>query len=119
MARQALSSMGQTSENVAERYGITRAMQDSMAYDSNMRALRAQKEGRFKREIVPVKTTKTDKVTGEKVEIIVDQDEGPRASTTIEGLAKLRPAFKKNGSSTAGNSSQVSDGAAGTVNETY
>ena len=59
LARQALSSMGQTSENVAERYGITREMQDSMAYDSNMRALRAQKEGRFKREIVPVKTTKT------------------------------------------------------------
>ena len=107
LARQALSSMGQTSENVAERYGITRAMQDSMAYDSNMRALRAQKEGRFKREIVPVKTTKTDKVTGKKVEVIVDQDEGPRASTTMEGLAKLRPAFKKDGTSTAGNSSQV------------
>jgi acetyl-CoA acyltransferase 1 len=112
LARQALSSMGQTSENVAERYGITREMQDSMAYDSNMRALRAQKEGRFKREIVPVKTTKTDKATGKKIEIVVDADEGPRASTTMEGLAKLKPAFKENGTSTAGNSSQVSDGAA-------
>ena len=61
---------------------------------------------------MPVKTTKTDKVTGKKVEVIVDQDEGPRASTTMEGLAKLRPAFKKDGTSTAGNSSQVSDGAA-------
>ena len=101
-----------STKDLAERYGITREMQDSMAYDSNMRALRAQKEGRFKREIVPVKTTKTDKATGKKMEIVVDADEGPRASTTMEGLAKLKPAFKENGTSTAGNSSQVSDGAA-------
>ena len=112
VAAETLIPMGVTAENVAERYGVTREEQDKMAYDSNMRALKAAKEGRFKAEIVPVKTFVIDKATGEKTPITIDTDEGPRASTTMEGLAKLKPAFKKGGATTAGNSSQVSDGAA-------
>jgi len=108
-ARSCLLSMGETSENVAERYGITREEQDRFAYESQMKASKAQKEGKFKAEIVPVTTTiKTPE--GEKT-ITVDQDEGIRA-TTYEALAKLKPAFKEGGTTTAGNSSQVSDGAA-------
>lgn len=75
-----------------------------------LRALKAQKEGKFKDEIVPVKAIVIDPKTGDEKEVIVDQDEGPRA-TTKEGLSKLRAVFKKDGSTTAGNSSQVSDGA--------
>jgi len=111
MAASALTPMGETSENVAMRYGITREQQDSMAVESHRRALAAQKAGLFNDEIVPVTTIFEDKDGNEK-EITVTQDEGPREGTSMEGLAKLKPAFKKNGTTTAGNASQVSDGAA-------
>lgn len=109
-ARQSLTPMGITSENVAERYGITREEQDAMAFDSHNKSLHAQKMGYFKNEIVPITTT-IETADGEEKEITVDKDDGPRQGTTMAGLAKLKPAFKKGGTTTAGNSSQVSDGA--------
>ena len=111
LAAACLTPMGITSETVAERYGISREEQDEMAFHSHQRALKAQKEGRFDDEIVPVKVVVEDEEGNEK-EVVVAKDEGPREGTTKEGLAKLRGAFKKDGSTTAGNSSQVSDGAA-------
>ena len=102
---EAYESMGMTSEIVAERYGITRADQDAFAVESNNRALAAIAAGRFVDEIIPIETDLGGKT------IVFDTDEGPRAST-VEGLGSLRPAFKVNGTSTAGNSSQMSDGAA-------
>ncbi|XP_011854898.1 PREDICTED: 3-ketoacyl-CoA thiolase, peroxisomal isoform X1 [Mandrillus leucophaeus] len=102
---------GITSENVAERFGISREKQDTFALASQQKAARAQSKGCFQAEIVPVTTTVHDD-KGTKRSITVTQDEGIRPSTTMEGLAKLKPAFKKDGSTTAGNSSQVSDGAA-------
>ena len=98
-------SMGITSETVASRYGVSRADQDAFGVASNAKAIAAIKEGRFKDEIIPIAT----KVDGK--EIVFDTDDGPREST-MEGLARLRPAFAVNGASTAGNSSQTSDGAA-------
>jgi acetyl-CoA acyltransferase len=102
---EAYESMGMTSEIVAERYGVTREDQDAFALESNNRALAAIEAGRFVDEIIPIETDLDGKT------IVFDTDEGPRAST-LEGLGKLRPAFKVNGTSTAGNSSQMSDGAA-------
>merc|ERR1719189_3221967 len=96
--------MGITSENVAEAYKIPREKQDALA-------VAAQKSGLFDSEIVPVKTTVKDK-EGNRTEVTIAKDEGPREGTTAEGLGKLKPAFKPGGSTTAGNSSQVSDGAA-------
>uniref|UniRef100_A0A670ZXM0 Acetyl-CoA acyltransferase 1 n=1 Tax=Pseudonaja textilis TaxID=8673 RepID=A0A670ZXM0_PSETE len=110
-ARDCLIPMGITSENVAERFGISREKQDAFALASQQKATRAQKLGWFKNEIVPVNTTFTDDQGTEK-KITVLQDEGIRPNTSLEGLARLRPAFQENGTSTAGNSSQVSDGAA-------
>ncbi|XP_075778983.1 3-ketoacyl-CoA thiolase, peroxisomal [Pelodiscus sinensis] len=110
-ARDCLIPMGITSENVAERFGISRKKQDDFAMASQQKAARAQQMGLFKNEIVPVRTTVKDDQGNQKT-IIVIQDEGIRPSTTLEGLAKLKPAFKDDGSTTAGNSSQVSDGAA-------
>ncbi|XP_069503785.1 3-ketoacyl-CoA thiolase, peroxisomal [Ambystoma mexicanum] len=110
-ARDCLIPMGITSENVAERYGVTRQKQDAFAFSSQQRAAKAQRIGNFKNEIHPVITTVLDDQGNAKT-ITVAQDEGIRASTTLEGLAKLKPAFKEDGSTTAGNSSQVSDGAA-------
>jgi|TARA_B110000091_G_C13741819_1_gene443718 acetyl-CoA acyltransferase 1 len=110
LARQSLTPMGITSENVAERYGITRLEQDQMAMDSHRKALRAQELGYFNSEIVPITTT-VETADGEEKTIVVDKDDGPRKGTTMEGLARLKPAFKKGGSTTAGNASQVSDGA--------
>jgi len=98
-------AMGITSETVAERYDISREDQDAFAVESNRRALAAIESGRFRDEIIPIDVS----VGGKTVSF--DTDDGPRAST-LEGLAKLRPAFKVNGRSTAGNSSQTSDGAA-------
>ena len=98
-------AMGITSETVAERYDISRADQDAFAVESNRRALAAIEAGRFRDEIIPIEVT----VGGATV--MFDTDDGPREST-IEGLARLRPAFKVDGRSTAGNSSQTSDGAA-------
>ncbi|CAM4597678.1 3-ketoacyl-CoA thiolase, peroxisomal isoform X1 [Lepidochelys kempii] len=110
-ARDCLIPMGMTSENVAERFGISRKKQDDFAMASQQKAARAQQMGLFKNEIIPVRTTVKDDQGNQKT-ITVLQDEGIRPSTTLEGLAKLKPAFKENGSTTAGNSSQVSDGAA-------
>ena len=101
--------MGITSENVAEKFGVTREDQDEVACRSQARAIEAIKSGAFKEEIVPV-TIKTKK--GEKV---FDTDEFPREGTTMEVLAKLRPAFKKGGTVTAGNASGLNDGAAALV----
>lgn len=101
--------MGITSENVAEKFGVTREDQDEVACRSQQRAIEAIKSGAFKEEIVPV-TIKTKK--GEKV---FDTDEFPREGTTMEVLAKLRPAFKKGGTVTAGNASGLNDGAAALV----
>jgi len=110
--------MGITAENVAQRFKISREMQDKFGYESQMKATAAIKEGRFKEEIVPL--TVVDRYVGpdNKVvekEFIFDTDEGVRPETTIEALAKLRPAFHAKGSVTAGNSSQTSDGAAASV----
>uniref|UniRef100_A0A8C8X494 Acetyl-CoA acyltransferase 1 n=1 Tax=Panthera leo TaxID=9689 RepID=A0A8C8X494_PANLE len=110
-ARDCLIPMGITSENVAERFGISREKQDTFALASQQKAARAQSKGCFRAEIVPVTTTVRDD-KGTERSITVAQDEGIRPNTTMEGLAKLKPAFKKGGSTTAGNSSQVSDGAA-------
>jgi len=110
-ARACLNSMGQTSENVAEEFNVTRLQMDTMAAASNQRAVKATKEGMFKEEIVPVTTQWTGKDGVEKT-ITVTKDDGPRAGTTVEKLARLRAAFKENGTTTAGNSSQTSDGAA-------
>lgn len=101
----AYDSMGITSETVAERYGVSREDQDAFGLESNNRALAAIREGRFEDEILPVEV-KLDGST-----IVWSTDEGPRESS-LEAMAKLRPAFKVDGRSTAGNSSQTSDGAA-------
>ncbi|MFQ5958978.1 MAG: acetyl-CoA C-acetyltransferase, partial [Alphaproteobacteria bacterium] len=101
--------MGNTAENVAERWQITREEQDAFAAASQQKAEAAQKAGRFADEIVPV-TIKT-----RKEEIVVDTDEHPRHGTTAESLAKLRPAFAKDGTVTAGNASGINDGAAAVV----
>jgi len=116
-ARNCLLSMGQTSENVAEKYGISREAQDKFAAESHRRAAEAQEKGLYKEEIVPIKTTIKKKKGEEEIreEVYAEKDEGIRKETTVASLAKLKPAFKKNGSSTAGNSSQLTDGAAAVV----
>ena len=108
-------SMGLTAERVAEKYQITREMQDEFALKSHQKALKAIQEGKFKDEIVPLKVvSKYINGKGEKVveEKIFDTDEGHRPDTSLEKLAQLKPAFKEGGTVTAGNSSQMSDGAA-------
>jgi len=103
-------SMGETAENVAERTKISRADQDAFALRSHQRAVAAQQSGRFKDEIVPVSIPQKK---GEAT--IVAIDEQPRADTSLEKLAALKPAFRKDGSVTAGNSSSINDGAAALV----
>lgn len=98
--------MGVTAENVAEQYGITREMQDELACASQNKAVAAIQAGKFKDEIVPVE------VKERKQTVIFDTDEHPREGVTIESLTKLRPAFKKDGTVTAGNASGINDGAA-------
>ena len=111
-ARECIMSMGITSENVAERYGVNRADQDAFAAESQLRAARAQSSGVFDAEIVPVTTRRVDPEVPESAEeVTVTKDDGIRANTTVEKLAAMKPAFKADGTSTAGNSSQVSDGA--------
>ena len=110
-AQNCMLPMGITSENVAEKFGITRQQQDAMAVESHKKAFAARKNGLFKDEIVPVTTTVTDK-DGEEKEIVVSEDDGIRESTTMETLAKLKTVFKEDGTTTAGTASQVSDGAA-------
>jgi acetyl-CoA acyltransferase len=108
--------MGLTAEEVAKEYKISREEQDAFAYESHMRAIAAINEGKFKNQIVPVEVEEIyfDAKSGKKKskKFIMDTDEGPRADTTLERLAKLRPVFAQGGSVTAGNSSQTSDGAA-------
>lgn len=106
---EAYIGMGMTAENVANRYEVSREAQDEFAVASHTKALAAQAAGKFDDEIVPV--TAWRYVDGAKVEFVFDKDEGPREST-MEGLAKLKPAFNPKGSVTAANSSQMSDGAA-------
>src|SRR6267378_200915 len=101
--------MGITAENVAQRWQITREQQDNFAAASQAKAEAAQQAGRFKDEIVPVK------ITTRRGETVVDTDEHPKHGTTFEVLAKLRPAFDKNGTVTAGNASGINDGAAAVV----
>ncbi len=103
-------SMGETAENVAEKYGISREDQDAFALRSHQRAVAAQQSGRFGAEIVPVTIPQKK---GEPV--IVALDEHPRADTTLQKLAALKPAFRKDGSVTAGNSAGINDGAAALV----
>ena len=111
-AKDCIMSMGITSENVAVRYGVSRADQDAFAAESQRRAGAAQAAGRFDEEIVPVTTRWIEPETPENVkELTVTKDDGIRANTTVEKLASMKPAFKADGTSTAGNSSQVSDGA--------
>jgi acetyl-CoA acetyltransferase family protein len=99
-------SMGETAENVAEKYGISREDQDQFAFTSQMRCKAAWEQGKFADEIVPVP------VPQPKGEVVMfERDEHPRPNTTLEKLAQLRPAFRKGGSVTAGNSSGINDGA--------
>jgi acetyl-CoA C-acetyltransferase len=101
--------MGNTAENVAKQYQITRAQQDAFAVASQNKAEAAQKAGKFKDEIVPVT------VKSRKGDVVVDADEYPKHGTTADSIAKLRPAFDKEGTVTAGNASGINDGAAAVV----
>ncbi len=115
---QVYTSMGLTAENVAERFGITREEQDRFALLSHQKAAKSIKEGKFKEEIVPVpakvKEIKEDGTVVVK-EVIFDTDEGVRYDASLEAMSTLKPVFKRNGTVTAGNSSQTSDGAAALV----
>jgi acetyl-CoA C-acetyltransferase len=101
--------MGITAENVAEKFGISREMQDLFAVLSQNKAEAAMKAGKFKDEIVPIV------IKGRKGDVVVDTDENPRAGATLDGMTKLKPAFKKDGTVTAGNASSINDGAAAVV----
>jgi acetyl-CoA acyltransferase len=114
-------SMGLTAENLARQYSISREAADEYSYNSHMKALKAIKEGKFREEIVPLTITMVTAVTSNGTmkksvrEVKFDTDEGPRLDTSVESLAKLKPAFHAHGTVTAGNSSQMSDGAAAVV----
>jgi acetyl-CoA C-acetyltransferase len=101
--------MGITAENLAEKYEITRQQQDELSFTSHQRAVSAIDQGRFKDEIVPIE------VKSRKDFRMVDTDEHPRRDVTLEGLAKLKPAFKPDGTVTAGNASGINDGSAGMI----
>jgi acetyl-CoA acyltransferase len=107
--------MGLTAEAVANQFNVSRADQDEFAYQSHMKALKAQAEGKFDNQIVPITVEQTfinEKGKKETKTYTVAKDEGPRAGTSIEALSGLKPVFAADGSVTAGNSSQMSDGAA-------
>ncbi len=115
-------SMGLTAENLARKYGITREQADQFSYQSHQKALAAIAAGKFKDEVVPVEVRITALEDGgsngtrpKTITTVFDTDEGPRADTSLEALAKLKPAFHVKGTTTAGNSSQMSDGAAAAV----
>lgn len=110
-------SMGLTAERLANRFGITREQADEFSYNSHMKALAAIKAGNFEDEIVqvPVSFTTPNGSRPKRIDITFKVDEGPRADTTMDALAKLKPAFHAKGTVTAGNSSQTSDGAAASV----
>ncbi|KAL8280997.1 hypothetical protein RQP46_006676 [Phenoliferia psychrophenolica] len=114
-ARDCLLPMGLTSEAVAEQYGISRKDQDAFALTSHQKAKAAQDAGYFEAEIVPIEVRSVTPADGDKPAVTVtktiSKDEGIRPQTTLESLAKLKPAFKTDGTGTAGNSSQISDGA--------
>uniref|UniRef100_A0A6M2EJT8 Thiolase N-terminal domain-containing protein n=1 Tax=Populus davidiana TaxID=266767 RepID=A0A6M2EJT8_9ROSI len=110
-ARDCLLPMGMTSENVAQRYGVTRQEQDQAAVDSHRKAAAARASGKFKDEIIPVTTKIVDPATGIQKVITISEDDGIRPNSNLAELSRLKPAFKKDGSTTAGNASQVSDGA--------
>jgi acetyl-CoA acetyltransferase family protein len=107
--RYSTESMGETGENVAERYKIPREGQDRFALKSHMRAVEATREGRFGNELLPIEAPSAN---GRGTTELVEVDEGPRANTSLEKLAKLRPAFREGGTVTAGNASTLNDGAA-------
>ena len=106
-AQNCLLPMGVTSENVAERYGVGRPEQDGLAARSHARAAAARKSGRIRDEIVPVATKLVDPKTGEEKAVVVSEDDGIREGVTAQALGQLRTVFKKDGTTTAGNSSQV------------
>ncbi len=110
-------TMGLTAENVARQFGISREDQDAFALRSHQKALKAISQGRFNDEIAPVPVTETYYIDGhpQTTEMIFQVDEGPRPDTSLEALAQLKPVFHLQGSVTAGNASQMSDGAAATV----
>jgi acetyl-CoA C-acetyltransferase len=101
--------MGITAENLAEKYGVTREEQDELALSSQQRAVKAIAEGRFKDEIVPIV------IKDRKGDIVVDTDEYPKKDVSMEGLAKLKPSFKDDGTVTPGNASGMNDGASGVI----
>jgi acetyl-CoA C-acetyltransferase len=101
--------MGITAENLAEKYNITREMQDEFAYDSQMKAAKASQEGKFKQEIVPVEIKQRKKT------IVFEEDESIKADVTVEKLAAMKAAFKEGGTVTPGNASGINDGAAAVV----
>ncbi|KAB1203758.1 3-ketoacyl-CoA thiolase 2, peroxisomal [Morella rubra] len=110
-AQSCLLPMGITSENVAHRFGVTRQEQDQAAVESHRRAAAASASGKFKDEIIPVPTRIVDPKTGDEKPVTISVDDGIRPNTSLSDLAKLKTVFKKDGTTTAGNSSQVSDGA--------
>ncbi|MFI5251578.1 MAG: thiolase family protein [Bacteroidota bacterium] len=103
-----LESMGETAENLAEKYKIPREEQDLFACASHLKAIKAQEDGGYDEEIIPVEIPQKKNES-----LVIRKDEGPRGDTSIEKLAKLQPAFRKNGTVTAGNSSSLNDGASG------
>src|SRR5512141_1771005 len=109
--------MGLTAERVAKRFGVTREMSDEFSLNSHQKALAAIQAGRFEEETVPVPVSFTtpNGAKPKRQEIVFKVDEGPRADTSLEALGALRPAFHVKGVTTAGNSSQMSDGAAAAV----
>ena len=117
MHPETFTNMGLTAENVAEKYQVGREEQDTFALRSNQRAARAVSSGLFDPELVPVNVELSDYADDKAStrQFTVSRDEGPRADTSLDALAKLRPAFKEGGTVTAGNSSQTSDGAAGVI----
>lgn len=111
------TNMGLTAENVSVKYGVSREDQDAFALQSNLKAAKAVESGLFDPELVPIDVEIVEYVDGKEStrKFTVKRDEGPRGDSTLEGLAKLKPAFKEGGTVTAGNSSQMSDGAAMTM----
>ena len=105
-------SLGETAEEVAAKYGVTRTDQDEFALTSHQRAVAAQKEGRFEDEIVPIEAPVGPK---KRTFALISADEGPRPNTSMEALGRLRPVFREGGTLTAGNSSPMNDGAAGVI----
>lgn len=104
--------MGVLSEQMAKDRGISRASQDAFAAASYQKAVRAQQQGLFKEEILPLKVKYEDPKSGETKDLVVDRDDGVRDGITAESLGKIKPAFAADGSIHAGNASQISDGAA-------